>query len=525
MKVALRLLRPLAGDAPEPHGWSGPSSLTSQVDLTLSASRDRFADDAAQPAGVAEAVIARDLGRVLDACEAWQQDRVRAADAAALSRGLAANARAGSAGSGSAGGRPPATVDAPEDVAAAQAWLRRPDLLQEYVRHLGICGLVGETVNATACLLAATSRLQARPLAVLIQSSSAAGKTTLMDAVLDLMPEESRKRASAISEMALYYEKEGLSHSILAIAEEEGASEASYSLKLLQSDGALTFSRPVKDPETGELVTRTHRVEGPVQLIVTTTKPLPDDEWANRCLVLTVGEHAAQTAAIHARQRAQQSWAGQAAALARAAVVRLHHAAQRQLRPQTVIMPFAEQLRFPVNRVRMRRDFPKYLALIAASTVLHQHQREQVTRDFHGQTVTGTLSTSYDLAVANALADALLGQSAAELSAPTQGFLAELDGLIEAWASAAGIARGERSFTRGELHTATQRSHASLKRFLNELIDQEWLTMERAGPTHPERYRVQFPHRAPERARICLGLTPVTEIDPGFSADLSWLRS
>jgi len=44
--------------------------------------------------------------------------------------------------------------------------------------------------------LAATSRKLEQPLAVVIQSSSAAGKSSLMDAVLNLMPEEERTQYS-----------------------------------------------------------------------------------------------------------------------------------------------------------------------------------------------------------------------------------------------------------------------------------------------------------------------------------------
>ena len=50
------------------------------------------------------------------------------------------------------------------------------------------CGLVGEETNKLVCYLGCVSRLLDRPLAVMIQSSSAAGKTTLMDAALSFVP-------------------------------------------------------------------------------------------------------------------------------------------------------------------------------------------------------------------------------------------------------------------------------------------------------------------------------------------------
>lgn len=72
--------------------------------------------------------------------------------------------------------------------------------------------------------MAATSRKLAQPLAVLIQSSSAAGKTSLMDAVLAFMPPEEQIKYSAMTGQSLFYMGGvDLKHRILAIAEEEGA--------------------------------------------------------------------------------------------------------------------------------------------------------------------------------------------------------------------------------------------------------------------------------------------------------------
>lgn len=65
--------------------------------------------------------------------------------------------------------------------------------------------------------------------------------------------------------LSLFYMGEtNLKNKILAIAEEEGAENASYALKLLQSEGVLTIASTGKDETTGNLVTKQYRVEGPV---------------------------------------------------------------------------------------------------------------------------------------------------------------------------------------------------------------------------------------------------------------------
>jgi hypothetical protein len=350
---------------------------------------------------------------------------------------------------------------------------------------------------------------------VLVQSSSAAGKTTLMDAVLALMPGESRKRASAISEMALYYDQDGLQHKILAIAEEEGAQSASYSLKLLQSDGSLTFARPVKNPDTGELVTRTHQVDGPVQLMLTTTKTLLDDELANRCLVLTVSEDAEQTESIHERQREAFDFGGVKARVQREQLRAVHQNAQRLLQPLQVINPFSKQLRFTAARVRARRDHQKYVDLIASVTLLHQFQRDRVWLDENGDIVAAgsadavmeaVLSSPEDIAIANEIAHVLLGQSLDELSAPGRKFLLRLDAYVTQVAAAEGRKRHEVALTCRAMAQALGLAQSSVRRVVAELVENEWLTVQRAQMNQPATYFVHFNAEEPQRDRVCLNL-------------------
>ncbi len=120
------------------------------------------------------------------------------------------------------------------------------------------------------------------PLAVMVQSSSAAGKSSLMEAILALLPEEHRVEYSAMTGQSLFYMGEtDLKHKVLAIVEEEGVSRAAYALKLLQSEGVLTIASTGKDPATGRLVTHQYRVEGPVMIFLTTTAIDLDEELLN----------------------------------------------------------------------------------------------------------------------------------------------------------------------------------------------------------------------------------------------------
>ena len=83
----------------------------------------------------------------------------------------------------------------------------------------------------------------------MVQSSSAAGKSSLMEAVLAFMPAEDKVQYSAMTGQSLFYMGwMDLKHKILAIAEEAGAARASYALKFLQSEGRSRSPPPARTP-------------------------------------------------------------------------------------------------------------------------------------------------------------------------------------------------------------------------------------------------------------------------------------
>ena len=107
-----------------------------------------------------------------------------------------------------------------------------------------------------------------------------------------------------------------------------------------------------------------NRVNGPTAVFQTTTRPDVDPETRSRFLVTTIDESRAQTARILESQRKAHTLAGFRRKLNRADVLKRHHAFQRLLRPLPVFNPFADLLTFNDERLLMRRDQPKYLALI-----------------------------------------------------------------------------------------------------------------------------------------------------------------
>jgi hypothetical protein len=439
------------------------------LDLYSARARAGFIAQAATELHQRDETIKADLGRVLLKLERLQDGLIRAALTPA---------------------EPAAVTIGEVEREAALALLKAPDLLTRIVADLTACGLVGEDTNKLAGYLAAVSRKLARPLAVLVQSASAAGKSSLMDAVLAFMPEEERIKYSAMTGQSLFYMGEtSLKHKILAIVEEEGASRAAYALKLLQSEGELTIASTGKDPATGNLVTRQYRVEGPVMIFLTTTAIEIDEELLNRCLVLSVDESREQTQAIHRLQRARRTLDGLQAQQARAQRQTLHQNAQRLLRPLAVVNPYADALTFLDDRTRTRRDHEKYLTLIDTIALLHQYQREVKqtgvrSRESGESSVLEYLEvTPEDIAQANRLAHDMLGRSLDELPPQTRRLLRSVCAWVDTrtQAQAQAMRRADFRFSRREVRDATGWGDTQLRLHLDRLVQLEYLLVHRGS--------------------------------------------
>jgi len=378
---------------------------------------------------------------------------------------------------------PKAYVMNEDDKAQALALLKSSSLLSRIVEDFEYCGVVGERVNTLTGYLAGVSRKLSRPLAIMVQSSSAAGKSSLMDAVLHFMPSEERTQYSAMTGQSLFYMGEtNLKHKILAIAEEEGASNASYALKLLQSEGEVTIASTGKNAITGNLETQEYRVEGPVMLFLTTTAIDIDEELLNRCLVLTVNESRAQTQAIHDIQRQKRTLQGLLSSVDKQQKVALHQNAQRLLKPLAVVNPFADKLSFLDNQTRTRRDHEKYLTLIDSIALLHQHQRTiKTVHSQSGEAIEYIEATLDDIAVANTLAAEILGRTLDELPPQTRNLLKLIHNMVVFIAEQQKISCRDVRFTRRDIREFTDWGNTQLKIHCQRLEEMEYLLIQRGG--------------------------------------------
>lgn len=439
-------------------------------DLYHARHRASFISQASTELSLKESTIKKDLGHILLKLEELQDDNINKA--------LDVNKEV--------------EVMTENDRAIALSFLKSTDLMDNIIKDIEAVGVVGERNNILLSYLAATSRKLTHPLAVVIQSASSAGKSVLMNGVLSLMPPEECMSFSAMTGQSLFYiNKQGLKHKVLSIAEEEGATSASYALKLLQSDGKLNIASTGKEVSTGRLVTQEYVVEGPVSLFLTTTAiDVSDEELQNRCIILTVDESHKHTEAIHAMQRKQQTLSGMLQQQNKPAVLSRHHNAQRLLRPYLVVNPYAEKLTFFSHKTRSRRDHMKYLSLIQSITLLRQCQKTVKSVNHKGVLLHYIETSIDDIALANELAKDVLGLSMAEVPRQTQKLLTIIQSMVDSVSNEKAIDKADMRFTRKDVRSFCDWGDTQLKVHLKRLAELEYLIIHKGGRTQHYEYEL-----------------------------------
>ena len=454
------------------------------LDLVKARSRASFIKATAAELFVDGDVVKRDIGGLLFKLEALREQQIAEAKAPQVK-----------------------VVELTEvERSEAMTLLQELNLLERIVADITACGMVGEATNKLVGYLAATSRKLKDPLAIVIQSSSSAGKTSLMDAILAMMPGEDQLCFSGMTGQSLFYlDSDQIRHKILAISEDEGMAEATYALKLLLSEGKLDYASVGRDSGGGMTTQHTH-VEGPVQAMITSTAMDIDEELVNRCLVLTVDETENQTGNIHDKQRQAFTTEVADSSLRAARLRSLHQNAQRLLQPIEIFNPYATQLTFPSHKTRMRRDNVKYLTLINTIAFLHQHQRTVHTYERDGEAIEYINVERSDITMANRLAGEILGRSLDELAPQTRTLLGLLHEFVDVQSKTVGVSRLAFRFTRRDVREATSWSDTQMHRHLTRLVDMEYLIVHRGKHGRRFVYELQYQGEGGEGTPFLVGL-------------------
>ncbi len=373
----------------------------------------------------------------------------------------------------------------------ALALLQSPDLFKMLLQDFESLGVIGEEKVKLLGYLTTVSRFLPRPLGLLTLSRSGAGKTTLQNAICAFVPPEDVVKYSRLSSQALFYKgKNDLTRKVLCVEEEEGMSQAMFSVKLLQSDQRLTLASVRSDPKSGRMKTEDYLVEGPVAILIASTNPKAlDFETKNRFLIATIDESEAQTRRIldyrknlFTKQRAMEGEE-------RAGLLRRWHNAQRLLRPLKVSEELLQYCDFPAEALQDRREWDKYRGLICAIALLRQHQRKT-----DGDTVA---IEAEDVVLANELAMAFFPNSFDEMAPHARKLGEEISKLVKAQG-------GDMDFDRKALREAASWSNWSVCQALEQLLDLGYVVKTSGQNGVAYRYRMVVDVSEEKRRRLML---------------------
>ena len=436
------------------------------VDLYLARARERFSKDAASALKEREELIRDDLMRILSKIE--KQEKTTAKE----------------------------TVEAPtpQIEEAARKFLCNPNLFDELLSDLDTLGLLGEEINKQIGYLACTSRKLDKPLSVLVQSRSSAGKSAYIEALLLLLPPEDVKRWTRLTDQALFYQSEmALVHKLVVIEEMAGMSGAAYSIRSLQSSGRLSLASVMKDPASGQMKSREQMVQGPSGFLMSTAGTQMDEETKSRFLTVGMDESEALTARILARQREDLTIEGYFRKKKRDVIINKHQAAQRMLKEIVVIDPLPTAYPFGSVALWARRDQPKVLSLLRAIALLFQYQREVKTGidEETGEVIEYIEAGGSDWKQAEPLIAYLMESAQSELPVQSRDLYAKIKVMAKDRLLGLAVSSGEISFTHRDLCELAGWSLWQVKTYLRPLVEHEYIWV-RQGKKGQE-YRYELP--------------------------------
>lgn len=344
-----------------------------------------------------------------------------------------------------------------EEKEAAIDFLKQPDLLIRTNEQIGKSGVVGEELNRLLMYLIYTSRKTSHPLHVVCFGSSGTGKSHLQTKVGQLIPDEDKIEITSLTGNAFYYfDRNELGHKLILIEDLDGALDALYPIRELQSKQKISKTVTVKDKK-GNAKTIHLTVYGPVSISGCTTQESIYEDNANRSFLLYLDESEQQDEKVMAYQRMLS--AGKINSYQEKEIKLNMQNVQSVLQPMAVRNPYAESLQIPKEVFKPRRTNAHYIAFIEAITFYKQYQRPHKTDEASGEQYIE--STLEDIEEANALMKDILLRKSDELSGGCRGFFEKLKQHLKT--------NNQSTFSNKEIREHFRTNHNTQKMYMAEL--------------------------------------------------------
>ncbi|GAA5040140.1 hypothetical protein GCM10011506_40290 [Marivirga lumbricoides] len=446
----------------------GFSAVRHNLDLYNDTQVEKLCRKTAERLEIGTSVIATALENLTDALEAYRLQEIERI--------------------ASAGNKNQKKLLSPEEIKAAQQYLKAPNLMGRTMEDIGKAGVIGEENNRLLMYLIFTSRKRDNPLHVISFGSSGIGKTHLQEKVSALIPEEDKLEITTLSSNAFYYfGQQELKNKLILIEDLDGAESVLYPLREIQSKKHITKTLAVKNTK-GETRTVSLKVEGPVSVAGCTTKESLYEDNANRSFLIHIDESKEQDEKIMAYQRADS--AGRIDKTAQYEIAELLKNTQRILKPVSIRNPYAEQLKIPDEVFKPRRSNAHYLAFIEAVTFYHQYQRAEEADKETGEIYINT--TLEDIQEANKLMKEVLIRKSDPLNDAGRKYLEWLKTWLnkrdKALPAEAKAKAG--SFTNKEVRQFLRINPSNQKRYMVQLQEYDYVKKVAGEKGKPHEYRI-----------------------------------
>ena len=361
------------------------------------------------------------------------------------------------------------TVLSEQEKEEALCYLRDENLMQNTFNDLGKTGIVGEEDNRMIMFLVFLSRILVEPLHIISFGASGSGKTYLQEKIARLLPPESKIEITAFSANSLYYFKSAeLQHKVLLIEDLDGAQQALYPLRELQSKQKLNKVISLKDSK-GEIKKQSYTAESAVCVAGCTTKESIYEDNANRSILIYIDNSEKQDERIIAYQ--QQLSAGTINLFEEEKWKKLFINIQRLVVTHKVYNPYATMLQVPSLVFKKRRANAMYLKFIEVVTLYNQFRKSSKSDDAIAKSEKDYLETTIeDIEWANKLLKRVFLNKSDDLANATRNILEKIKKHLKA--------KKELTFTTRDLKTDLRMGESLLKKHLPKLVNQGYLKIK-----------------------------------------------
>ena len=161
---------------------------------------------------------------------------------------------------------------------------------------------------------------------------------------------------------------------ILAIEEAPGLDEAQPRVRPIFSERGLKIVS-AQALGGGSVVSQVIEVKGCPAFVTTSCSPMMDEQMSTRVWILSTDESVEQTKHILEFETRKEIHPISENVEEEKEAIRK---ALKELKPVKILIPYADFIEFPFNKIRVRRGFLKLLTLIKTSAYLHQYQRPRI---------------------------------------------------------------------------------------------------------------------------------------------------